>query len=404
MDTLLVNRWQILKEVIEGRRSLKNASAELGVSYRQAIRMKKAVLEYGVRGLVHGNTGRRPANSISEETRTQIVELSRSEFAGLNDTHFSQQLGSRFGIVVSRETVRKLRRGAGIEPAPQKRTPRAAAPARKPKEGLAILWYTLSRQWFSSSPYACCLLAAIDDATGRCVGARFFPFEETAAYLLLLKEIVHANGVPLSIIQECTPLLKRAGEWSLKEQLRGEQEPTIVERALCGLDIAVIYAETKRQKRYMARVFEELQVALVEAMQAQGVVDILEGNRFLAGTFLPSFNSRYALQPSQVIRAWKDAPSVAALERICSFYYETSVGPDRTVTVGEVRIRIPQRWERLAHVRASVSVRQLLDGSWQVLYKNNCIARHRPTAIVEVRSVCGGRVSCLQPLRATSSD
>lgn len=402
MDTLLVTRWQILKEVIEGRRSLKNACAEMGVSYRQAIRMKKAVLEHGVRGLVHGNTGRRPANFIDEANRAQIVELSRGEFSDLNDTRFAEQLESRFGIAVSRETVRKLRRSAGIEPVPQKRTARPAAPTRKPKEGLAILWYALSRQWFSASPYACCLLAAIDDATGRCVGARFFPFEESAAYLLLLKEIVHAHGVPLSIIQDCTPLLKRAGEWSLKEQLRGEQEPTVVERAVRGLDIAVIYTETKRQRRYMARVFEELQAALVEAMQSHGVDDLQAGNRFLADTFIPSFNSRYALPPSQVIRVWKDAPSAAALERICSFYYETSVGPDRTVTVGDVSIRIPPRWERLAHVRASVAVRQLLDGSWQVLYKNECIARHAPTAIVEKRSARGRRSGV--PLCGTSPE
>lgn len=386
VDTTVVKRWHILKNVIDGKTSLKDASVELGVSYRQAIRMKNAVLQHGVRGLIHGNTGRKPPNALSDDSRELIVELSQREYAGLNDTCFAEQLLSRHGVSISRETVRKLRRNAGIKPIQHKRHPRTTSPARKPKEGLAVLWHALSHQWFAASPYACCLLAAIDDATGRCLAARFFPFEQSASYLLLLKEIVHVHGVPLSIIQSCSPLLKREADWSLEEQLSGEQEPTPVERALRGLDIAVIYAATKRQKRYLDRVFQELQISLVEAMQQKRIEDVNQGNRFLSDCFLADFNQRYAIHRSQVARVWKDAPAQADLERICSFYYKTTVRPNGTVVIGDVTIMLPPRWERLAHARSAVAVRQLLDGRWQVHYKNNCIAEHAPTPVVDVRS------------------
>ncbi len=39
-----IKRWQVMKQVIDGEITLREACVDLGLSYRQAIRMKKNVI------------------------------------------------------------------------------------------------------------------------------------------------------------------------------------------------------------------------------------------------------------------------------------------------------------------------------------------------------------------------
>jgi len=80
--------------VLEGRLSLREASDRMQVSYRHAKRLKHVVTRDGLRGLIHGNTGRRPANAIGLEFRQKIVKLSRTEYVLFNDTHFTEKLST----------------------------------------------------------------------------------------------------------------------------------------------------------------------------------------------------------------------------------------------------------------------------------------------------------------------
>jgi len=48
-------RHNLLKMVLEGKNTLKDASKRMGVSYRHAKRLKKRFITEGAKGLVHGN-------------------------------------------------------------------------------------------------------------------------------------------------------------------------------------------------------------------------------------------------------------------------------------------------------------------------------------------------------------
>jgi len=69
-----------------------------------------------MRGLIHGNTGRPSHHHLSEVLRQRVLQLSREVYREFNDTHFMEKLGEEAGIVLSRETVRQIRRGARVEP------------------------------------------------------------------------------------------------------------------------------------------------------------------------------------------------------------------------------------------------------------------------------------------------
>ena len=151
---------------------------------------------------------------------------------------------------MSRETVRKIRRAAGIEPKRKRRSPKhRKRRERKAQEGLMVLWDGSPHPWFGPDHPPCCLMVAMDDATGVILAARFFLFEGTEGYLWLLWQIVTRYGIPISIYQDRHGSLKRNDDhWTLEEELAGRQEPTQVGQALRALGIQPIFALSPRPK------------------------------------------------------------------------------------------------------------------------------------------------------------
>ncbi len=378
-----IKRWNTLKKVIDGELTIKEAGLQMGLSYRQVIRMKQSVLQDGIRGLIHGNTGRRPVNAVDDKVKQKILEWSRNAYGRINDACFAEILEKEKGIKVSRETIRKIRRSGGILPGKARRQPRHTAESDRPREGLNIFWDGMIHQWFTQEPYACCLVAVIDDASGRCLAAHFFPFEESFAYLWVLKTVVVQYGIPEKIIQDRNPLLMRSGnEWSIEEELRGEQDPTQVGSALRDLGIEPVYVRTKRQQRYFERIFELFHVCLLEALQNQHISDIQAGNAFLEACFIHSFNRDYAIQAETMEQRWRQPEAPLDIERICSFRYEAQIGSNGMVQVGDLSMLLKADI-RLRTGQSRVDVRQLLDGSWRLYAEDVVIGEHPPTPLRE---------------------
>jgi transposase len=377
-----IKRWQVIKKVIDGEITLRDACTDLGLSYRQALRIKKTVIENGVRGCIHGNTGRHPSNMLSERVHALIVELSCSSAAALTDSALSDILRREHNITLSRESVRKIRRAHDI--APQKTRPSAlqAPGGGRPREGRCMFWDGMLHQWFPSGGYASCLIAAIDDASGRCLAARFFPFEESAVYLWALQHVVKTHGIPRQIIQDCSTLLKPSERsMSIEEQLRGAPDPTQVGNAVQSLGIQPVFVTTRRQKRYFQRVFEQLHISLIEALNEHSVTDLQAGNRFLDEYFIEQFNHRSALAHCVTGSSWQKPSTKPDVERLCSFLYEGAREINGAVRIGNVTIALKKQSADVG--RDTLEVRQMLDGSWRVYMGSTVIGRHAPTPLLE---------------------
>jgi len=230
-------RYHLLKMVIDRKIVLKEARKLMGISYRHAKRLKTKLISEGAKGLIHGNRGRPSPKALSRELVEKILELSLSTYINFNDTHFTEKLKEEEGITVGRDTVRRLRRANGIRPKRKRRPKRHfKRRPRKPQEGMMVLWDGSPHRWFGKEKPPCCLMAAIDDATGRLLEAFFIPSECSFGYLKLLQSIVHTYGIPASIYQDRHATLRRNdANWTLEEQLAGEQEPTQVGSAMKSL-------------------------------------------------------------------------------------------------------------------------------------------------------------------------
>src|SRR4030065_134204 len=108
-----LKRWYLMEMVEVGKITLREAGERIGVSYRQAKRIGRAIRERGIKGLIHGNRGRPSNNRFKEPLRKKVLKLSREVYWDFNDTHFREKLRECEGLDLNRETVRKLRREAG---------------------------------------------------------------------------------------------------------------------------------------------------------------------------------------------------------------------------------------------------------------------------------------------------
>jgi len=379
-----LQRWHLIKMVEVGKITLREAGEKIGVSYRQAKRIRRAIKEKGMRGLIHGNTGRPSVRRLSEKLRQKVLQLSREIYPDFNDTHFTEKLREEEGVIFSREMVRRIRREAGVEPKRRRRAKKhRKRRERMAQEGWMVLWDGSPHPWFGSEHPPCCLMAAMDDANGKVLAARFFPFEGSAGYFWLLQHMVKIYGIPVSIYQDCHGTLHRNDDhWSLEEQLAGRQEPTQVGLALEALGIRPIYALSPQAKGRMERLFGILQDRLIAELRLAGITTLQEANTFLP-SFIKRFNRRFAINPKESQKAWREVPKELDLDRIISFRYHSIISNDNTARLGGLMIDIPPGPQRRSYAKEKMEVRQLLDGSWRVYHRDQLIAKHPPTTLKE---------------------
>jgi transposase len=370
--------------VLDGRLALSEAAEKMGVSYRQARRLRKSVEDDGVAGLLHGNRGRIPVNKISDDLHSRVLALSKDRYAEFNDSHFTEMLIEREGIDLSRETVRGIRRGDGIK-AKTKRRPRKhhKRRPRKVSEGLMMLWDGSPHRWFGPDMEPCCAMAAIDDATGKILGLFFTDAECSWAYLELLRRVITSYGIPASVYQDRHSSLKRNDDfWSIDEELAGRQDPTQVGSALESLGIEAIFARTPQAKGRVERLFKTLQDRLCAMLGLEGIIDIAGANKY-AEIFVSEFNEKFTVPAADTQSAWRKIRRGVDLERILSLEYEARVGNDNAIRFDGIIIDIPPGPGKRSYAGVKAELRQLLDGSWRVYHEDKVIATVPANEIAE---------------------
>lgn len=378
-------RFHLLQMVIKGALSLVKAAATMKVSYRHAKRLAARFRQKGAAGLIHGNRGRLAPNRLPTALREKILALSAQPYGLFNDTHFAEQLAAIEQITVSRETVRKLRRAAGIAPKRPRRAKRHfKRRTRKPQEGLMLIWDGSPHSWFGPDQDPCCLMTAVDDATGKLLTGFFLPTECSWGYLKLLEAIATTYGLPLSIYQDQHSCLKRNDtHWSLEEELAGHQDPTQVGAVLAELGIQPLFALTPQAKGRIERLFGVLQDRLVAELALHGIRSLAPANNFLHNYFIDDYNRHFARPAAETSSAWRKAPSPSQLQHIISFRYPAVVANDNCLRLHGEIIDIPPGPAGRSYAHARVEARQLLDGSYQVLYQGRLIAKTDPKPIRE---------------------
>lgn len=382
------HRARVMEQVAAGTVTLKEAAKFMRVSYRQAKRIHRRWQQEGLAGLGHGNRGREVSHALSPELAAIILALHDEVYRDFNDTHFTEALGEREGIAVSREKVRQILRAAGHGPK-RKRRPKKGhrRRPRKTQAGVMMQWDGSPHHWFGPDHPPCCLMCAMDDAESKVLGMLFVEAESSLAYLRLLDMVVRRHGVPLSVYQDRHGALVRTDDyWTVEEQLRGQQYPTHVGRVLQDLGIEAISALSPQAKGRIERSFGILQDRLIAELAYEGITDMETANRWLESRFIADYNRRFGVQAAEPGNAFT---KISVQERYAkiAFAYEATVANDNCIRLGGLTIDVPATKARPSYAKAKVLVKQHLDGRWTVINQDQIIARHEATPLTEpVRS------------------
>lgn len=362
--------------LLESRRITTAQAAEaLGITPRQVRRLRGKLRGGGPGALTHGNRDRSSPHALDPALRAQVVALARGPYAGLNDVHLTEKLTAE-GLPVSRATVQRILRAAGLASPRRRRPPRhRRRRPRRPQAGLLLQLDGSPFAWFGPAQPVCSLLAAIDDATGAVLTAGFRAAEDAAGYLGLLRTLGRTVGLPAAVYTDGHGIFVRNDpHWTVAEELQGTQEPTQVGRALQTLGIHHIVADSPQAKGRIERLWGTFQDRLVVELRLAGITTAPAGDAFLATTFLPAFNRQFAVPPAVAASAYRSVPRRVDLDWVCAFHYARRVAADNTVRVEEVTLQLVPGPGRRSYARALADVVQCLDGSWRVYVAERLVA------------------------------
>ncbi len=362
-------RLMVLNRVERGEITGVDAAVLMGLGLRQVRRLLAAYRREGGAALAHGNRGRRPVHTLSEDIRRQVVELARGRYEGFNHHHLTELLAEREGLELSRSSVWRILTTAGLKSSRHRRPAKhRCRRERYPQEGMLLQIDGSQHDWLEGRGPYLTLIAAIDDATGTVAGAVFRDQEDTQGYFLMLRQVISANGVPLALYSDRHGIFQRSPREpeTLEEQLAGERQPTQFGRSLKELGVQTVFALSPQAKGRIERLFGTLQDRLVSELRLAGAATMEMANRTLQD-FLPRFNARFGVPASLPGKAYRQ-PLTVDLDSVLCFKYQRTVAADNTIRFAGRTLQRP------SYAYARVEVQERLDGSLVVSYQGEKIA------------------------------
>jgi len=362
-----LQRVSVISACVKGDMACARAAVLLSLSIRQVRRLKKRLREDGEAALAHANRGRPSPRRLSAQVRRSILRLARTTYAGFNDHHLCEKLCEVEGFSLSRETLRRLLRQAGLG-SPRKRRAPAHRQRRLPsgREGELVQLDGSPHDWLQGRGPWLTALGLQDDATGKILAAQFFPSESAFGYFSLLRQLLRRHGVPLAFYGDRSSIFQRNDDsWSVAEQLAGKRDPTQFGRALEQLGITFIAARSPQAKGRVERLWGVLQDRLTSELRLAQACDLDSANAVLA-RFATDYNRRFARRCREADTAWRPAPP--DLDRICCFVHSRVVSNDNVVQWDGRRFQIPPQGRRFSFAGAKVNLYHALDGHISLYY------------------------------------
>lgn len=368
-------RLEILRRLERGEATPKAAAQMLGLSVRQVRRLRRRFEAEGAKAVVHASAGRAASNRIDDVTRRRIEKLGRGKYAGFSDAHMHEHLVSSEAVTCSERSVRRVLRAAGLASPRKRRTTRhRIRRERRSAAGMMLLWDASKHAWLEERGPMLSLIGAIDDATGALMpGARFYEQECGLGYLRVLYETVRTHGVPQCIYMDQHGIFRRNdAHWTVTEELRGEQDPTQIGRALKELGIEAIYANSPQAKGRVERMWSTLQDRLTSELRLRKARTLEHANRVLAELY-PTLMARFEIAPRQAQHAFATLHRSVELERVCSFRYVAKVRNDNTVRIAGRIFDIPPGPGGRGYAGKKVEVSAQLDGRCRIYLGDVCL-------------------------------
>src|SRR3989344_1792386 len=293
----------IINDCLLGKITKAQAAVVLGISTRQVKRLKSKVRKEGSLAVIHHLKGKRSNHRIEETIKEKALAVIKEKYSDFKPSFATEKLEEHHSIHISYATTRLWMIEKGLwKSRKQRKVAYRSWRLRKEYfgemqqfDGSYHLWFENRFVDANGDPIEVCLLAAIDDATGRITKASFSANEGVVAVFSFWQEYVLTLGKPVSIYLDSFSTYKI----NHKNAVDNMGLMTQFERAMQQLGVELITAHSPQAKGRVEKLFGTLQDRLVKEMRLAGISNPDDGNRFLEEVFLPKFNSRFAVIPAK---------------------------------------------------------------------------------------------------------
>lgn len=400
MSTKELTKYDIIKNLIDGKINGTDASKQIGVSVRHIKRLKSKVIQLGATGLIHGNRGQESNRRIDSATIEKAEKYLKEKYYDFGPTFAAEKLNEIHGIKLGKETVRSIMINLELwKPKPRKQSKEWHVwRTRKDNFGEMEQFDGSYHVWFGDEES--CLLLSVDDATGKITHAKFDINESTKAVFEFWLEYFDKNDLPLSIYLDKFSTYKI----NHKNAVDNKDMITQFERAMRQVDIKPITARSAEAKGRVERMFQTLQDRLVKELRLDGVTTMKEANEFLKG-YIPKFNAKFAVVPNRRKNLHKkiNEQTKEKLPRIFSIQNARKVNNDYTVMFKNSFFQLEREQPTTVYKRDSVVVEEHLNGAIKLHLRNHylhyTVLPKRPKKEINIKlpALTGQRQSHYKP-------
>lgn len=350
-----LDRLKIIEQIEQRKLTVEEASEVLSVSQRQIYRILSRYKKEKEEGLIHKLRGKESNRGYGQDKKKEVIKIYRDEYDDYGPTLFGQKLLEHHSIKIDHETLRRWMRSEAITTSLRKKRPHRKKRTRRSAIGEMIQFDGSIHDWFEGRGPECCLLCAVDDASGR-VFMRFSPSENSYDVLRTLELYCRRFGIPRAIYTDHGSCYY------------AEDSLTDVARAMGVLGVKMIYANSPQAKGRVERGNRTHQDRLVKALRREGISTISEANRFLDEVYLNDHNERFAVTDglADIHRSSEgyDLKNIFCFQtnrRLRNDYTINLSGGYVQLLIGEVPLPLPKSW---------ITVRRWLDDSLHIFYKD----------------------------------
>lgn len=381
-------KLKILEDLLLKKIKTKQASKILCLSTRQVRRLKNNFKINGTSIVIHGLKGKVGNHKIDDVIKNKVIKAIKENYSDFKPTFATEKLQEKQIPTPTSQTVRIWMVEAGLwKTHKQKQVEYRAWRPRKDHygefqqfDGSYHLWFERRYKDFNNEPIEVCLLASIDDATGKITYASFEENEGVVAVFNFWKSYVLDLGKPLIIYLDkfSTYKINHKGAVDNKDLI------TQFERALKSLDIQLIHAHSAQAKGRVERLYGTLQDRLVKEMRLAEINNPEDGNKYLKEIFVPKFNHQFSVVAKSEGNVHRTLSSneVSKLNSIFSVHENRKIKNDFTIQFNNNFYQLEEIQSTTVRPKETVTIEIWLDKTLHIILKdfelNYFLIKERP--------------------------
>jgi hypothetical protein len=364
------DRLVVLRQVSDGLVQPKRGAELLGITARHFRRMRRSWEAEGDASVVHGLRDRRSNRAKPAELCAWALKRARDPvFRDFGPTLLAEHLGRDREApgAVQASTLRLWMIEAGLWKPRRRGARHRKARPRRAAFGELIQWDSSEHAWFEDrAPGRFFLIQMHDDATNRLLLARFVKRDDGEANRQAAIDYLRRWGRPVAFYTD------KAGHFGQMtrpvsgiplEERDAKRTESVIRRALRELNVELIQAHSPQAKGRVERNFGTSQDRLVKELRVEGISTLEEANRYLEEVYIPFWNTRFAVEPSEPRDAHRKLSKRMDLDALFAQTWTRSVGNDFTVRFKNRLWQIPKSQARGIRPKHKLTVELRLDGS-----------------------------------------